>query len=226
MEKRIQKLVLTLSVIFFAFHSYAQDVSQERLVRFNIWALSDFVPGTPESLDEFYAIKHMSDIACFISEGMVYGWSFEYSPSDKARNVKEYFEYEPITKLSKADRQKIRYAKPWVQDARLCCWVEYDRSEGQIMAYRAWRGIEYPRIKGTGYAKLSDGFAGIQKACGEALKEAVRDYERSRIKNKPREITGKVLISQPPKIGIDAGQYKVTLDFFIETDRIKEYKMF
>jgi len=31
---------------------------------------------------------------------------------------------------------------------------------------------------------------------------------------------------EPPKIGIDAGRYKITLDFFMETDKIVEYKTF
>uniref|UniRef100_UPI00389093C4 hypothetical protein n=1 Tax=Treponema sp. TaxID=166 RepID=UPI00389093C4 len=158
--------------------------------------------------------------------GMVYGWKFEYVPYDKARGVTEIFEFEPLQELSDDEKKSINYAKPWIKDSVLNCWVEFRRSDAQIQIFRGWRSIMYPKIKGEGYAPLEEGFEGIQKACGEALKMAVRNYERKWIKSKPKEITGKVFMYEPPKIGVDAGRYKVTLDFFMQTDRIIKYKTF
>ena len=105
-------------------------------------------------------------------------------------------------------------------------WVEYPRSAAQVGLFKSWQAIRNPRITGVGYAKFSEGFEGIQRACDEALKNAVREYERTQIKTKPKQVAGTVLITEPPKIGIDAGQYKVTLDFFMQTDKIVEYRTF
>ena len=58
------------------------------------------------------------------------------------------------------------------------------------------------------------------------MKQAVRTFERSHVKTKPKEIIGKALLSKPPVIGIEAGRYMVALDFFMESDRIIEYKTF
>ena len=54
---------------------------------------------------------------------MVYGWKFDYTPSDKARGVKEYFEMEPVNTLSDAERDSIRFAHPWVENDRLSAWI-------------------------------------------------------------------------------------------------------
>ena len=206
----------------------AQDVSQERQVRFSLWASTEIYPGVEEPQKDSLAlpVKKIKQVSPFILSGMVYGWKFEYVPYDKARGVQEFFEFSPIRELNEAELASINYAKPWIENSILNCWVEFRRSDTQIHIFKGWESVLHPRIQGEGYAPLSEGFDGIQKACGEALKLAVRNYERKWIKTKPKEISGTVLIKEPPKIGVDAGRYKITLDFFMQTDRIIEYKTF
>ena len=233
----LKKLIFALLVMTTAIpFTFAQKVYQDQQIRFALWAATDAYPGyfddekkqPPEKNDTMYAVpvRRIREITPLILEGMIYGWQFDYTPYDKARRVEEYFEFSPIQKLTDEDRKTIVYTKPWVQDDRLWCWVEYKRSPQMMHIFESWQVITNPRIRGVGYAKLSDGFAGIQEACGEALKNAVREYERKLIKNKPKEIMGRVMITEPPLIGIEAGRYVVTLDFFMETDRILEYEKF
>ena len=206
----------------------AQDVSQERQVRFALWASTEIYPGIEEPTKDTFSMpaKKIKEVAPLILSGMVYGWKFEYVPYDKARGVQEFFEFSPIQELTENELSSIKYAKPWVEDSILNCWIEFRRSDTQIHIFKGWESVLHPRIHGEGYAPLSEGFDGIQKACGESLKMAVRNYERKWIKTKPKEISGRVLIKEPPKIGVDAGRYKITLDFFMETDKIVEYKTF
>ena len=215
---------------------FAQKVYQDQQIRFALWASGDAYPGyfdkekkqeIPQT-DDMYAApaQRIKEVSPFLLEGMIYGWKFDYTPYDKARRVEEYFDFSPIQTLTDADKANIKYTKPWAQDDRLWCWVEFQRNPLMMHIFNSWQVITNPRIKGIGYAKLTDGFSGIQKACGEALKNAVREYERKIIKNKPKEIMGRVMITEPPLIGIDAGRYVVTLDFFMETDRIIKYETF
>lgn len=215
-------------MIFAILPLFAQDVSQERQVRFSLWATTEIYPGVEEPQSDTLSlpVKKIKEISPLILSGMVYGWKFEYVPYDKARGVQEYFEFSPVRELNEEELQSIKYAKPWIEDSILNCWVEFKRSDTQIHIYKGWESVLHPRIKGEGYAFLSDGFDGIRAACGESLKMAVRNYERKWIKTKPKEISGTVLIKEPPKIGVDAGRYKVTLDFFMQTDKIIEYKTF
>ena len=238
-----KKKIASLAFVLVSALLFGAEVSQERQVRFSLWAATDVYPGyfdSDNASDEEKAlnkesnsevtysvpVKKIKELAPFIVEGMVYGWKFDYTPSDKARSVKEYFEFTPVRELSEAEKANIKFAKPWIKDDVLSAWVEYRRTEAQIHSYNAWMSVLHPRIRGVGYARLAEGFDGIKKACEESIKNAVREYERTQIKTKPKEITGTVLVSEPPKIGIDAGRYKVLLDFFLESDRIIEYKTF
>ena len=227
MERRLQKIIFSL-LIFLFLPLFAQDASQERMVRFAIWAARDAYPGIESSGKNKFELpaKKIRELAPFILSGMIYGWEFEYVPYDKARGVQEFFEFHPVNELNEDEIKSINYTKPWIEDSVLNCWIEYRRTDNQIYSFKGWQSVLHPKIQGEGYAKLSDGFDGIQKACAEALKLAVRNYERKWIKSKPKEIAGRVLMREPPKIGIDAGRYKVSLDFFMETDRIVEYKTF
>ncbi|MCR4822524.1 MAG: hypothetical protein K5873_06595 [Treponema sp.] len=226
MERRLQKLILI--PILLSSLLFAQDVSQERMVRFALWASTEIYPGVekPESDILAMSARKIKDISLLILSGMIYGWEFEYVPYDKARGVEEYFQFTPLRELSKEEVSTINFTKPWIENNILNCWIEYRRTDDQLHIYKGWQSIVNAKIKGEGFGKLSDGFDGIQSACAEALKYAVRNYQRKWIKTKPKEIRGRVFMHEPPKIGVSAGRYKVTLDFFMETDKIIEYKTF
>jgi len=228
----LKKLKLILPAIFALQISSlpSQEVSLEKNIRIALWASTEAFPG----IDDFQKkddlnslpISKIRQTAPFILSGMIYGWNFDYTPYDKKRNVQEYFDFSPVQELSPQEISRIKYASPWIKEQRLNVWVEYERTPAQIMLYNSWKSVNFRNIRGVGYAPLSEGFEGIQKACGEALKQAVRAFERNHVKTKPKEIAGKALLSKPPVIGIDAGRYMVALDFFMESDRIVEYKTF
>ena len=102
--------------------------------------------------------KKIGELAPFILAGMVYGWKFEYVPYDKARGVQEFFEFTPIQEFNEEEIKSIKYTKPWIEDSVLNCWVEYRRTDNQIHSYRGWQSVLHPKIKGEGYAKISEGF--------------------------------------------------------------------
>ena len=227
-QKKKTFIALIFLSIFFSLN--AQTPSIVRNIRIPIWSELDAYPGLAEAQDlqsgvYDYPIKSIKEVAPFLINGMVYGWSFSYTPSDKARNVEEYLE---VTELY--DEQYIlggiSYASPWIQNNRLNCWCEFTRNESQIQYYNLWASIENPVIHGRGFGSLLIGFEGIRDASKDALKDAIRAYYRNLIKNKPKEITGKVLIRNLPTLGIDSGRYVINLDFFLESDKIVEYKSF
>ena len=232
MEKRLQKITVTfLAVLLFAIVPfYAQTPSVVRNIRLALWAELDAYPGLEESgdVDEGqydFPISQMHKIAPLIINGMVYGWNFVYVPYDKARGVEELLE---ITEIVSSDviRGGINYVSPWISDNNLNCWVEYTRTDSQIQSYNLWASIQNPVIGGIGYGSVEKGFEGIEEAVRESLKEAIRNYYRKTIKNKPKEITGAVLIRKFPTLGIDAGRYVINLDFFLECGKIIEYSVY
>lgn len=209
---------------------YAQTPSVIRNIRIPLWAELDAYPELEDAqnLDAGqydYPIKSIRQVAPFIISGMVYGWNFTYTPSDKARGVEEYLE---ITEIVSSDYLKggITYTSPWIENNRFNCWCEYKRNDVQVQNYNLWASIQNPVIQGRGYGDLKKGFEGLRDAAYDALKSAIRNHYRNTIKNKPKEITGSVLIRDLPTIGIDSGRYVFNLDFFLEYGKIIGYSVY
>lgn len=171
------------------------------------------------------AITRMKELAPFLLEGMIYGWTFEYTPYDKARKVAEYFSFEPVRPHDN-QLNKIEYRSPKVIDNQLTCWVYTARTPEQMFYYEQWQSVKIPHIHGTGAEIMDESFDSMKKAVENAVKQAVRDYFRTQIKTKPKEIRGKVLLDGEPLIFVSDGRYKADLDFFMETDRIITYTSF
>lgn len=226
------KALVLSAAIFLAGSSFlsAKDTpSVVEHIRLCLWASLDAYPGTSEAADMEagpydYPIKSLKEVAPYLVQGMVYGWEFSYTPSDKSRGVEEYFELTPIQELSSED--KLTYSSPWVEESRLNAWIDFTRTESQIQNYNLWSSIKNKTISGKGYGSFSKGFEGIQAATADCAKNAVRDYYRKVIKNKPKEITGRLLIRDQPLLGVDSGKYVIKLDFFMESGRIIEYTRF
>jgi hypothetical protein len=252
MERRLEKLKKAKSVfkkasflcIFAAISVAAQTPSQTEQLRIQIWSDLDKFPGKFEEEDEIsaektetagndnefralygFAIDTSKKIAPFLMGGMLYGWNFDYTPYDKTRKVDEFWEFSSVQEFNPS-LNRLEFHNPAVKDGRLVSWVYCDRTAEQKLSFERWSSIVHPKIKGTGKAKVEDEFDGIREACSQAAKNAVRQYWRSLVKNKPKEISGTVLLIGAPRIYIKSGLYIVELDFFMETDRIVPYIYF
>lgn len=222
----------------------AQVPDRAGQLRIQVWAELDAFPGSfepdgqeaeeksssAEKKTEFeslygFAVERMRQIAPFIMEGLLYGWNFEYTPYDKTRGVEELWEFSRVREFDPAVN-RLSFHNPVPKDGKLLSWVYCDRTEAQQQEYRRWTSIVYPKVKGTGTGSVEYGFKGIQEACSQAAKNAVREYWRTLIKNKPKEISGRILLTKEPRIYIKSGRYVVDLDFFLETDRIVPYSCY
>ena len=173
-----------------------------------------------------YSVNEIKNLAPFVFEGIIHGWNFSYTPYDKTRNVNEYFEFSVDgPNISKNDKN-ITFNNPYFQDNKLFCWVEYQLSKEMVNKLKQTQSVIFKKISGKGKGKVSEGEEGIKKAFAEALKNAVRNHGRDIEKNKPKEMLGKVKITGNPRVYIDNGFYVVDLDFFVQVDKIIQYKYF
>jgi hypothetical protein len=229
MEKRIQ-IILFLLFIFLPLSSQTKVVSNN--IRIPVWYALDPLPGVEKTLspgDAFLtnAVVNIKEISPFILSGMIYGWNFSYTPSDKLRGVPEYFEFTSVSQID-SSQTEIRYTDPFFTDegANLCAWVELDRTPEMMKRYYHWNSINFPKISGKGKAPVKESVNGIKKAFGEAIKEAVRTYAQGIEKNKPKEISGSVYLIHTPRYYIDSGFYVADLDFFLHVGKIVQYTQF
>lgn len=227
------KPIFFLGIFFFSFLYFpaeAQNVAFEETINIHVWSELDAYPELAEAQDTSagvfdYPSQRLKDVAPFLINGMVYGWNFVYTPSDKLRAIQEYFEISPINQISTKENP-IVYQNPWVQDNLIHIWAKYTRTKAQASSFQAWKSTGTQKTQGTGTAPVKLGFEGITEATKNAVRDGIRNFYRPIIKNKPKEISGRIIISAEPKIGITQGQYSVKLDFFLETDRIIKHTMF
>ena len=234
MERRLslKKQFLILAFTLCAASAFAKPEAgpaAEEIVRFSLWATLEAYPEAGEVIDAnapfAHPISRLKEIVPFFVEGMVCGWNFTYVPSDKTRNVEERFEFKPLREYPNRN-SIIQYKEPWIEENKLFCWVEI-HCPPHLTAWRStWKTLGYQRISGRGQGRLTDGFDGIYEGATIALKEAVREYARSITKNKPKEITGEVLLTGLPSIGLKSGRYIVDLDFFLNVSRIINYTIY
>lgn len=227
------KTLLSLKVLFFSifiFSAKAQTPNFQEIIQIHIWSELDAYPELAEAQNTNaeifdYSKERIKNLAPFLINGMVYGWNFVYTPSDKLRAIDEYFEISPISQIDTKENP-ITYRNPWIQDNLVHIWAEYTRTKNQIHSFKAWETTTTKKTQGTGTASVKLGFEGISEATKNAIRDGIRNFYRPIIKNKPKEISGRIIISKEPKIGITQGQYSVKLDFFLETDRIIKHTVF
>lgn len=221
MEKRLKIILFLLLLTSLCF---PQEYSTKR-IRLYLWALPDAYPEIKEEVPYQQAKEHIIKLSEFLLTGMTYGWKFTYTPSDKLRNVDEFFECTSLRTFEN-DKKNIQYDGAHFGEEKIYYWINFERNTQMEYYYKKFSSTKNPKVKGLGKGKLSKGFSGLEEAAFNAVKNGIREYYRKIIKNKPKEITGTLLIRKNPAIFIDAGNYTVELDFFLETSKIKEYTQF
>lgn len=219
-------IILILSRSF----CFSQISDTQKTLRIRLWAPVDENPASqiaPETEDSFgTSFRSLKATAPYLLSGMIYGWKFEYTPSDKTRNVEEYFSFTPIAEIPEDD-EKITFSNPAFLDTRVYCWLEYLRTDEMMISRQRWDSIQFPRVSGIGESSNLDSIDGIKEAVKEAAKNAIRTYAQKQTKNKPKEVTGTILLKDiDPNIKIIKGKYTAHLDFFLYVDKIIQYSQF
>ena len=268
LETKLQKLVLSfflvilnigaISLPVFSQSSLASKNDMSNLATMpyltvNLYSLLDPVPGTAQSDENDiskpfyeYSVKEIKKLAPYVFEGMIFGFSFEYTPSDKTRAVEEYLsvsfersvpakslETSPASNTSDTSTfslndfsKNITYSDIYIQDNCLFCTAEFSLTHNLSQRVQRKQSISMKKIHGKGFGKVSDGEKGIEMAFEQAIKNAVRSYAQGIKKNKPKEICGTVILKDQPRIYIKSGKYVVDTDFFIEKLEITDYTVF
>lgn len=217
---------LTLSICADTYSGLSPETAV--IVRSPVWVFLETVPGTfddsppQENLPPKAALNALSR---YILSGMVYGWKFSYTPYDKKRNVQEFFELTPIFQIEKNDKN-VFITDVTIKYPFCYCWAEYRMPESRAIRLEFWKSISHKTVKGRGAGERSDELNGVYTAYTEAAKNAVREYARKFIKNKPKEILGELLIKSNPRLYIESGLFKAELELYLHIEEIISYKFF
>lgn len=170
-------------------------------------------------------VKDLTELSRFVLAGMIYGWKYEYRPSDRLRGVAEEFSLTPIGTID-ADDPSFSLTGLTADYPRITCWAQYQPNAVTARWQRHWEGITVKTGYGIGRGERTEEAAGIRAAYEAALLNAVRERARKLEKNKPKEIRGEVLLRQNPRLYADAGQFVADIRVVLSIDELIPWSSF
>lgn len=224
--------------------------AQEERIRAPLWVYAEGVPGSGQSgtgpfetgeddtargtgspsgpknpADDLPPLAQLQELARFVLSGMIYGWRYDYYPSDRLRGVAEEFTLKPIAEISKDDPSfsltGLTAAYP-----RLSCWAQYVPNETTARWERHWASVTAKNASGRGSGERIDGAAGIRTAYEKALLNAVREHARKLEKNKPKQVSGQILLRSEPRLFPDAGRFTADIRVVLTIDELVPWRVF
>ena len=226
MKKPAALLLFLLSLTLYTESYSGSSESEALIVRAPVWV---FLDEAPKGLGEgntgtFKPPKEaVLELSSYVLSGMTYGLDFSYTPYDKKRGVEESFELEPVFKITGKNIKitDVRLKYPYCYS-----WAEHRIPESYAMRFKLWTKNSHKTIKGRGQGDRFAELEGVYEAYTEAVKNAVREYARSFLKNKPKEIRGSVLIKSSPRLFVESGFFKAELELYVQIHEVIKYTVF
>ncbi len=157
--------------------------------------------------------------------GMIFGFDFVYIPEYAARKVERYFDLTPIESIPWGD-PGLRLREVRYEETTMYGLMDYTLSETDRIRLRSWQNTDRDQTEGIGHAPLLDGYEGKIAAIEDGIHYAIRDHLRGRYLNRPREVTGTVVLRRPPRIRTVHGEYEAQVSVYIVIRDVSAYTTF
>lgn len=152
---------------------------------------------------------------------MIYGWSFDYEIGEKAREISEVFELEPLGSITFGD-PRMRATDTNLHDMKFILWCEYRADAQQAALLTAWHAGLNRTTQALGqglmYSTADPEFwiKGRTAALEDAARAAVRAILQGSERNRPKESRGRIALASFPSYFFDAGRWAVSARFIVE----------
>ncbi len=171
------------------------------------------------------AVKNLLEEARIFLSSMIYGYGFIYTPSDKTRKIKEVFVLKPAALIKWGDK-RLEVTDVRQENKRLYAKVLYHLLEFQYLNREAWSSSAIAVSAGMGTGNVFKGSGQRRVSFKNAIKDAVRNYLRTRIYNKPREVSGEVIVWNSPEVTVNKGMYVTTVRIKLRIKKVVPYRIF
>lgn len=220
--KGLKALILLPCGIFFAQPLRAQITPAiPSAASATVWVYTEEMPGN----DPISPRDDLERLAAFVLSGLVYGWSFEYTPADPSRGVAAYFSLEPLGEIAPSSEGfSLSYIE--TRGMRLYCRAEAAFDEAALNSARYWNSVVFRPGKGRGLGERKDEAAGIFAAYEGAIRSAIHESARLQVKNRPKEIRGEIKFKEEPRVFAASGRFVADAEFLINIKEIVPYTVF
>lgn len=229
-EKGLDRVrVAFLALVFLALPLLAEEppLATRGVLRAEFWSDLNGVPqgGDPWSLPLPVAAERLADEAAYVFAGQVWGFDFEWTPSDKARSIKESFVMKPSGSIPHADPRLVP-GDSRVVGQTLRAYVSYSPSATELSMMDAYGRAPWKSAQGTGYGDWLKGLGGRKEAYEDAARDAIRNLLRGLEPNKPRRVRGRAAFDGTPRIAVVDGAYRVQARFRIDVTDVLAYGVY
>jgi hypothetical protein len=185
-----------------------------------ISAAGDPWPVPPQELE-----RRLRAEAAWIFGGMTRGFEFAYTPSDRVRGIVEAFVLRSLGRPEASTLIALPPAQPSARGTRRSAF-EYELDRTDAASLDSYSREPWKPSQGRGAADALGGHPARIAAYEDALRETVRELARSLEPNKPRSVRGRIVLSAPPSIHVQEGEYRVRARVRIAVDEIVQYRMY
>lgn len=179
--------------------------------------------GAPEPRDEDRAIRRILEEARQVFSGMVYGYRFRYVPDRRGHGVTPVFELDPIAEIAWGD-ERMRVAQGREAEGRVYAVVRYRLRDFQQARYEAWQSRRLSPSTGTGQVRTAEGADAKLDALREALREAIRNRARTEYAAQPRELRGRLALTEVPRTTVRGGNYRTRASIRVVFTKAEYYE--
>ncbi len=175
------------------------------------------------STRERESLEMLLEDARWIFSGMIYGFSFTWTPRSLARGIEEELTITPLGLIPKGD-PRMKVLASVEENGFLFIQLEYQPDAAQQARLKGWSGEAYPAASGSAAAALIQE-APRRRALEAAVREAIHLWLREREYNKPREVSGRVAFTHFPETGLDAGHVKASVRLRMILNPLRHYSV-
>jgi hypothetical protein len=142
--------------------------------------------------------------------GLVYGYRFQYRVHNKMNNSEGWFELEPVARFN--DITKFVDINQFEEGERsLRFQAIYRLSRDQKSYLRGYQSSLALTGQGMSTGSWVDHWPGRMEQYRESIKLAILHAAKRRYKARPLDISGRLLLAEPPLFGVVGGQWRVSV---------------
>jgi hypothetical protein len=157
--------------------------------------------------------------------GMVYGWSFDYTPANRSREIAESFTLMPIAQIPWGS-SRLRVVETETRDEKLWARASYSMDDSEAARRASWESSAAELSQGEGKASVMKGPAAKMLSFQDAVRDAIRLDLRVRYLDAPRQIRGDVVLWEDPVTSVRSGTYRTVVKVKIMVREVVPYRIF
>ena len=182
------------------------------------------IPGEKRvSMDA--AINRVLEEGRYVFSGMIFGFTFSYTPSDRSRNIAEEFTLEPVFQIPRGDPNLFVH-QTRREGQRVFIRLRYLLHDFQEDWYAGTLSNIMRSSAGIGESSYYTGYEEKITAIRNSVKSAVREHARTRIGNKPLKVSGNVFLEGAPRIEVYSGAFHAKSSVRLQIDDVVTYGVY